>query len=145
MKRKIYIIGSLRNANVPVIAKQLREAFPDWEFFDDWSAAGPHADDCWRDYEKARGHSYMQALDGHTAKHVFALDKYHLDTSDGAILVGPAGRSGHLELGYMAGKGNWTAILLDDPERWDVMNQFASLVTDKLDHIIAQLRKEWKD
>ena len=142
MKKKIYIIGSLRNPEVPIVAAKLREAFPDWEFFDDWSAAGPHADDCWRDYEKARGHTYMQALEGHAAKHVFALDKHHLDTSDGAILVGPAGRSGHLELGYMAGKGKWTGILLDNPDRWDVMYQFATVVHEDLNAIISDLTEK---
>ena len=138
---KLYLIGSLRNPEVPVIAAKLREALPDWEIFDDWHAAGPHADDCWRDYEKARGHDYQQALQGHAARHVFALDKHHLDTSDAALIVLPAGRSGHLELGYMAGKGMWTGILIDSPDRWDVMNQFATSISPDLDFHITQLRK----
>lgn len=137
--KKIYLIGSLRNPEVPRIAAKLRAAFPNVEFFDDWHAAGPHADDCWRDYEKNRGHSFIEALQGHAAKHVFALDKHHLDTSDGAILIAPAGKSGHLELGYMAGQGKWTGVLLDSPERWDVMYQFASCVTDELEFLLRVL------
>lgn len=120
----IYLIGSLRNEQVPVVGSKLRSI--GWEVFDDWFGAGPHADDAWRDYEKGRGRSYQEALRGYAAKHVFAFDKYHLDRCDAALLVLPAGRSGHLELGYQSGRGKRTYILLDDPERWDVMVQFAT-------------------
>jgi hypothetical protein len=123
---ELYLIGSLRNPEIPRIASELRGVGVD--VFDDWYAAGPHADDSWRDYEKGKGNTYSQALQGYAAKHVFAFDKHHLNRVDGAILCLPAGRSGHLELGYSAGLGKQTYILLDDPERWDVMYQFADRV-----------------
>jgi len=137
---KIYMIGSLRNPLVPTIAKQLRVAFPTWEIFDDWHAAGPHADDCWRDYEKDRGRSFIEALSGHAAKNVFAFDKRHLDSSDAVVLVAPAGKSGHLELGYMLGRGKPGFVLIDSPERWDVMYQFATGVTNDLDELSGMMR-----
>lgn len=108
--------------------------------FDDWYAAGPEADDKWRDYEKARGHSYLKALEGHAARNVFAFDKRHLDSSDAAVLVLPAGKSGHLELGYMIGCGKPCFILLDNPERWDVMYQFAHFVTDDQARLCQELQ-----
>jgi len=38
----------------------------------------------------------------------------------------PAGKSGHLELGFLRGKGKPCYILFpEDPERWDVMYNFA--------------------
>lgn len=37
-KRVIYIIGSLRNKNVPIVANKLRAANKDWEIFDSWYA-----------------------------------------------------------------------------------------------------------
>lgn len=120
---KLYLIGSLRNPRIPEIGQKIRQL--GHEVFDDWFAGGPIADDSWRDYEKARGHTYAEALNGYAASHVFEFDKYHLDRCDGALLVLPAGRSGHLELGYMAGKDKKVYVLLDDPERWDVMYQFA--------------------
>lgn len=128
---KVYIIGSLRNENIPKIAQRLRDALgPDHIVFDDWYAAGPEADDYWQKYEKARGSTYAEALVGYAAWHVFEFDKHHLDTCDVAVLVLPAGKSGHLELGYVAGRGVPTVILLDrEPERFDVMYNFASLVT----------------
>lgn len=125
MTRSIYLIGSLRNPQVPKVAETLRIA--GFDVFDDWYAAGPEADDYWQKYETARGHSYAEALAGYAAKHVYEFDKYHLDRCDMGILLLPAGKSGHLELGYMSGQGKRTFILLDKvPERYDVMYQFAT-------------------
>lgn len=123
----IYLIGSLRNDAIPETATMLRSL--GLEVFDDWYAAGPEADDYWRTYEKRRGRSYAEALKGHAAKHVFGFDKGHLERCDASILVLPAGRSGHLELGYTAGLGKKTFILLDQEyDRWDVMYRFATEV-----------------
>lgn len=123
----IYVIGSLRNEAVSEVAQELRRIGID--AFDDWMAAGPTADDSWKTYEQERGRVYTEALTGHAARHVFEFDKYHLDRCDAALLVLPAGKSGHLELGYVAGSGRQTYILLDDQDvRWDVMYQFATEV-----------------
>lgn len=124
--RSVYIIGSLRNPNVPQIAAELRVHGHD--VFDDWYAAGPRADDHWRDYEKAKGNDQVQALDGYAAKHVFEFDQHHLRRCEIAVLLYPAGKSGHLELGYCAGLGKECHIVLDnDPERYDVMLQFGKV------------------
>lgn len=136
---KLYLIGSLRNPNIPEIAKALRA--DGHEVFDDWFAAGPEADDYWRSYEQTRGSTYEQALAGHAATHVFEFDKKHLDACDAAILALPAGRSGHLELGYVLGKGKPGYILLADEEkRWDVMYKFATGVYSDLDTLAAALK-----
>lgn len=138
----VYIIGSLRNPEVPNIANLIRER-TGFRVFDDWYAAGPNADDHWRDYEKARGHTYLQALQGLSAKNVFSFDSRHLAVADAAVLVLPAGKSGHLELGWMAGRGKRTYILLDSPDRWDVMYQFASFVTDETARLVQQLQTDF--
>jgi hypothetical protein len=137
----IYLIGSLRNSEIPKIAKQLRGA--GLNVFDDWYAAGPNADDCWRDYERDRGHSFREALQGAAAQNVFNFDRRNLQASDGVILVCPAGKSGHLELGWALGQGKPGYILLDSPDRWDVMYQFATLVTDKLEDIVIDICQEY--
>lgn len=138
---KLYIAGSLRNPNIPKVAQSIREACPRLDVFDDWFAVGPEADDHWRAYEMAKGHCYLQALGGHTAQHVFQFDKKHLDEADGLLLVLPAGKSAHLELGYMVGRKKWTGILLEssDPERWDIMYQFADYIFASVEEVIAQL------
>jgi hypothetical protein len=133
----IYIIGSLRNPEIPNIANKIQEA--GHEAFADWYAAGPEADDKWRDYEKERGRDYLTALGGYAARNVFEFDKKHLERADAVILVAPAGKSGHLELGWSLGKGKLGYYLLDTPERWDVMLQFCTMVTDKLENIVKDL------
>jgi len=120
----IYLIGSLRNPQIPEIAKDIRQL--GYDVFDDWFAAGPTADDSWQEYEKSKGVSYDQALESYAAKHVFSFDLHHLNRADACVLVLPAGKSGHLELGYMRGSGKRCYVLFDkEPERWDVMYQFA--------------------
>ncbi len=136
----IYLIGSLRNAQVPIIAEQLREATH--EVFDDWYAAGPEADDKWRDYERGRGRSYPEALSGYAAGHVFDFDRLHLERADAVVLMLPAGRSGHLELGWAIGRGKRGYILLEPetPEfRYDVMYKFADGVFYSVDELVNAL------
>lgn len=136
---KIYLIGSLRNEQVPLTANKLREA--GYEVFDDWFAAGPEADDYWKEYEIRRGRSYREALSGHAARHVFNFDRHHLDTCDAAVLLLPAGKSGHLELGYVVGQGKPGYILLEegaDP-RWDVMYGFATGVFESVEELVVAI------
>jgi hypothetical protein len=134
----VYLIGSLRNPEINKLAAKIREL--GYEVFDDWTAAGPTADDCWRDYEKQRGHTYVEALQGYAAKHVFSLDKAHLDRSDIVVMLMPAGKSGHLELGYALGKGKRGYVLFDqEPERFDVMYQFATGVFLEESKLLAEL------
>ena len=138
---RLYLIGSLRNPEVPALAERLRTHGHD--VFDDWFAAGPEADDWWQKYEQARGHTYAQGLSNFAADHVFKFDKHHLDKADGGVLLLPAGKSGHLELGYLIGQGKPCYILLasKEPERWDVMYKFATGVFNdevELVHALAQ-------
>ena len=135
----IYLIGSLRNPQVPIIANQLRAAGLD--VFDDWYAAGPEADDKWRDYEKQRGRSFKEALSGYAARNVFQFDHQHLARADAVVLVLPAGKSGHLELGWALGKGKPGFILLDSPDRWDIMYQFATGIVTSVRELIEELQK----
>jgi hypothetical protein len=122
----IYLIGSLRNPTIPTIGNALRDE--GFEVFDDWFAGGKIADDEWQAYEKAKGNTYEQALAGYAAKHVYEFDLHHLKRADVGLLVMPAGKSGHLELGYLAGQGKPTFVYFPEgePERWDVMYQFCT-------------------
>lgn len=136
----IYLIGSLRNPMIPEIGESLRE--DDYEVFDDWHSVGPHADDHWRDYELYRGRSYKDALQGHAAVNTFQFDKRHLERADVGVLVQPAGKSAHLELGWLLGKGKRGFVLFPDgePERWDVMYQFADDICFSIEELKQSLR-----
>lgn len=121
----MYLIGSLKNAQVPVLAQQLRSR--GLRVFDSWYAPGPEADDFLRDYERTKKLGYREAIYGYAARHIFEFDKYHLDNARCVVLLMPAGKSGHLELGYAIGQGKSGYILFDaEPERFDVMHNFAT-------------------
>ena len=128
MSKLIYLIGSLRHLEaVNLLANSIREN--GYEVFDDWSSPGPEADDFWKAYSQRRGQTYKEALGSWAATHVFEFDKHHLDRADIGVLVHPAGKSCHLELGYMIGQGKPGIIYWPDGEppkdRWDVMVKFA--------------------
>lgn len=137
--KSVYLIGSLRNPEVLTVASKLREA--GFDVFDNWMAAGPEADDYWMKYSKQKGLSYKEALQSYEAKHVFQFDKHHLDRCDMAVLLLPAGKSGHLEVGYMAGKGKPTFALFEqEPERYDVMYQFLTGVHTNINELIEDMK-----
>lgn len=140
---KLYVIGSLRNpAIIPITNNLVKAGF---DVFSDWMAAGPEADDYWQKYEKARGRTYIEALKSPAAQNVVQFDKKHLDQAEAGILVYPAGRSGHTEMGYMLGQKKKVYLLLDKepaPDvRWDVMVLLSSGVFLDLNDIIQELKK----
>lgn len=137
--KMIYVIGSLRNENIPTISATLREE-TGLEVFDDWFSPGPEADDFWKKYEEARGRTYQEALKGWAGKHVFEFDKFHIDRADIGVLIMPAGKSGHMELGYMIGRGKPCYVLMDVQDRWDVMYQFADGILFSMDELLAELK-----
>jgi hypothetical protein len=140
--KSIYLIGSLRNPAIPELANELRGL--GFDVFDDWFAAGRIADDSWQEYSNLRGMSYAEALESYSACHVYEFDKKHIDRCDIAILLLPAGKSGHLELGHMNGTGKLSFILFDKtPERYDVMYKLLSggVYFDK-NALFERLRKE---
>lgn len=126
--KEIYLIGSLRNPDIPELAVKIRQE--GFNVFDDWYSPGPKADDYWKDYSQRRGLTYREALYSYAAKHVFEFDKFHLDRCDIGVLVHPAGKSCHLELGYLIGQGKPGFIYWPEGEppkdRWDIMVQFAT-------------------
>jgi hypothetical protein len=135
----IYLIGSLRNSRVREIAAKLRGAGHD--VFDDWHACGPQADAEWSGYEKERGRSYQEALASPFAQNAFDFDLRHIQAADVGILVLPAGKSGHLELGYMLGRGQRGYILLDgEPEKWDLMYLLAHGVFSSVEELLPHLK-----
>lgn len=140
MIKSVYMIGSLRNPEIPKIANEIQAL--GIEAFADWFSPGPAADDFWRDYSRERGLTYKEAIKSYGAKHIFEFDKYHLDRCDAAVMLMPAGKSGHLELGYTIGRGKPGYILFDgEPERYDVMTQFATEIFFDKKELFDELTK----
>lgn len=137
---KVYLVGSLRNPVIPELTNRLTEA--GFDVFSDWYAAGEIADDRWMAYEKGRGRTYRQALLSPAAQNVFAFDKRYIDASDVVVMVAPAGKSAHLELGYAIGSGKPGFIIMDEPgkkDRWDVMYLFATGVAYNVEELVDMM------
>lgn len=140
--RMIYVIGSLRNHKVPALANKLRQSLPGVEIFDSWFAPGPHADDYLRDYCKAKGLTYKQTLQDWAATHIFAFDRKHISRATDVVMVMPAGKSGHLELGWALGKGKRGYVLFEsEPKRVDVMYQFATDIFFNYKELVDALKE----
>jgi len=141
-KRVIYIIGSLKNRQVPIIANQLRKALPDAEVFDSWYYCSEDADDWLRDCCKAKGLGYKDTLKDWGARHVYEFDHFHLTRATDVILIMPSGKSAHLELGWSLGQGKRGYVLFDkEPERIDIMYQFATEIFFDFDELVVELEK----
>jgi nucleoside 2-deoxyribosyltransferase len=137
---KIYIIGALKNKRIPEFANTLsKEGF---EPFADWFAPGEFADTNLREYARQRGWDYKQTLASKAAQFIFNFDKTHIDEADMGVMLWPAGKSGHLELGYLRGQGKPAYIFFDgEPDRIDVMHNFASNIFFSEAELLEELHK----
>ena len=137
---KVYVLGALKNPRVPVIANRIEA--DGHEVFADWFSPGPEADSFWRDYETTRGRDFLTAIRGPHAVNIFEFDKKWLIWANAIVMVAPCGNSGHYELGWGQGRGKWGAILLENnnPARWDVMYQYADLLTASEQELLNWLR-----
>ena len=125
MTALLYLIGALRNPQVSVVGSKLRQI--GFDVFDDWYSPGPEADLFWQRHQESKGVGYKEALYSHFAQHIWEFDKHYLDRADLGVMLHPVGRSAHIELGYLAGRGKPTFILFDkEPEKWDIMARFAT-------------------
>src|SRR5258708_22231590 len=136
----IYIGGSMSNrAGVLETSQALRAA--GFDVFNEWIMPGEETDTKWQEFAQAQNQTYLEALAAPHARDVFEFDKTWLDKSDAFVLVMPAGKSAHLECGYMIGKGKPALIYMPkEPDRWDVMALFATAIYDNLDDIKEYLK-----
>lgn len=137
---KLYLIGALKNPEIPKIANTIESW--GYQVYDDWWSPGPETDQFWHKHETSRCRTYKEAINGPHAWNVFEFDRRLLDDSSGAVLVLPSGKSGHLELGYIIGCGKPGFILMDgEPTRWDVMYRFATDIVYNLKELRESLIK----
>jgi nucleoside 2-deoxyribosyltransferase len=131
----------MKNPKIPHIEKEISN----WghEVFAEWWSPGPDADRHWQDYCRFKGLSYSEALNGWHARQVCDIDKFHLDRCDIGILALPAGRSGHIEIGYLRGLGKKAYILQDgEPDHYDLMYRLVTLVSTDLNEIMEDITKD---
>ena len=140
-RNAVYVIGALGNPEVIPFTIELEEQ--GFNPFSEWHTPGPEADTYLLKYAKARGWSYKRALESYAARHVFEFDKEHIDRCPIVVMLAPTGKSGHLELGYALGQGKRGYIYFPtEPERFDVMYQFATGIFFDKAELFDELRKQ---
>ena len=141
----VYLAGSLRNPAIPELHQSIEQAV-NCSVFTDWYAAGPEADDYWKRYWQEQGVSYKDALKRPNSQNTFLFDKKHIDASRVMVLCAPAGKSGHLELGYFLGMGGVGLYYFPEEAdvRWDVMLNFTTAVCVGENELYDALRRYLK-
>ena len=140
---KVYVASSWRNRTQPLVVETLRA----WghEVYDfrhpyigndgfQWAEIDPQ-------WERWSPQQFIQALTSDLAYDGFQSDAKALRDTDAVVMVMPCGRSSHLELGWAAGAGKPTAILLDGPCEPELMYKLAGFITTNLAEIGRWLAK----
>lgn len=140
-KNEIYVASSWRNeARYREVLNALRlEGYSVYDFKNPKSAFG------WADCGLTTPIGpieYLKKLNHPKAVKGFQNDKDALDNCKVLILVLPCGLSAHLELGYAAGAGKKTIILLDGPiENPELMYKLADHIVDSVGGVLNILEK----
>lgn len=138
---RIYAASSWRNAQQQGVVTALRDAGHDVYDFKNpphgdggfhWSAIDPE----WQNWSPAQYREHL--LRSPIASHGFNADFRAMHWCDTCVLILPCGRSAHLELGWCAGAGKRTMILLSDGEP-ELMNLIADDIVLSIDELIEVL------
>lgn len=138
---KIYMASSWKNEKVvKAVTNILRETGFDVDNFTD-NANGRFV---FHYLEIGEIHTLnaISFLKDERAQKAFQEDKKWLDWADVVVLVLPAGRSAHLEAGYIKGQGKHLVILSPygfPSGEFDVMYGFADLLTTQTSEVMAFL------
>ena len=133
----VYVASSWRNPHQPEVVQALRDAQIEvYDFRNPPGGTGfawSEIDPAW---ESWTAEEYVAALDHPRAREGFKSDMDALQRATHVVLVLPAGRSAHLELGWAAGAARSTVILTRDGEEPELMGRMADFITDKLSEVI---------
>lgn len=154
---RIYVASSWRNERQPEIVKALRGGghevydFRDPGYDDPGGCPPTHGAAkgfAWSDIDPGwqgwSARAYRDLLKSHpVAAAGFLNDLRAMKWADTCVLVLPCGRSAHLELGWMAGAGKRTVILLADGEP-ELMNLLADDLVCDLAELLRTLSPEAK-
>jgi hypothetical protein len=138
---RIYLASNWRNTHYDHVLKILRDhGFEVYSFKhpapDDDGFHWSEIDPAWQAWTPAQ---YQAALQHPLAQVGFAQDKLALQMADVTVLVLPCGRSSHLELGYAAGLGQRTAVLMLEPCETEQMYLLVDHICLTMDELLAFL------
>ena len=139
LNMKIYVASSFRNAKQPIVVHRLRAA--GHEVYDFHEAPGFHWSDIDPEWEQWTADQMRVALTHLLAQKAFDSDKAALDWCDAVVYVLPCGKSASLELGYAAGAGKRTAVLLDPTVKGEpeTMFKLADIISLSIEGVVYWL------
>jgi hypothetical protein len=143
-KPYIYVASSWRNTVQPRVVATLRdEGFGVYDFRHPASGEKGFAfsdiDPDW-DHEHSDPLEFIDALNSAKATKGFGRDYEAMQRASIFVLVLPCGHDAHLELGWAAGAGKETVILLDDPCKASLMYKLADHLSPSIDDLVEWLR-----
>ena len=137
---KVYAASSWRNPYQPHVVERLRSAgHRVYDFKNPPNSTGfewGKIDPCWGTWTAAE---YRAALRSPEAQRGFASDFDAMQWAEVGVLLLPCGRSAHLELGWMAGRGKKTIIWTRDGEPLELMALLCSTICITEAEVLAAL------
>ncbi len=139
---KVFVSSSWRNERQPAVVAALRRAGHEVYDFRDpapgatgfsWADIDPR----WLDWTAQR---FRDSLDDPRVARGFELDMSALRTCDALVMVQLCGRSAALELGWAAGAGKPTIVLLADGEP-ELMLKMAQHFCLSVEEVIETLKR----
>ena len=126
---KIYVASSWRNTVQPAVVKALRESGHEvYDFRNPWEGdKGFHWSEIDKDWETWSPQIYRDALDHPIAVTGFNCDLAAMRWADVFVGVQPFGRSASIEMGWAAGMGKLTILLLATGEPELMVKMFDSI------------------
>ena len=149
---RVYVASSWRNTRYPTVLERLRaEDIPHYDFRNPgpgndgfrWSdvSRALYGEESANDWQKAKAERIVEMLRHPIAARGFWHDFSAITDASAGLLVMPAGRSAHIEIGYIAGRGRPTCVLLDDESEAELMWKLTDLVTTSLDEAVEFLKR----
>jgi hypothetical protein len=139
---RIYVASSWRNRHQPSVVNLLRSEGHDVYDFRNppHESGGFHWSDIDPNWETWSAEQYRAHLIGsRIAAAGFMSDFRAMHWADACVLVMPCGRSAHLELGWAAGRGKRTLVLLDGGEP-ELMNLMVDHICLSINEVVEALR-----
>jgi len=146
MKLKIYVASSWRNPYQPDICKLLHAN--GHEVYDFRNPIDGDYGFHWRkmdaDWQSWTPETYRAMLQHPMCEHGYGLDMQAMLWADTFVGVQPFGRSASMEMGWAAGAGKRTVLLLSEGEPELMVKMFDALVCDRaeLNRVLLQFWRE---
>ncbi len=139
---RIYVASSWRNTRQPAVVQSLRgEGHEIYDFRNPKGDEGgfhwSHMDPTWQTWTPQQ--DFENLTTSKVAAYGYQCDMGAMEWADACLLVMPCGRSAHLELGYMAGRGKTTAVLVEN----DFEPELMYLMVDEFFTDLDDLLRTW--